>query len=366
MIHIKNILMHVFTGASVATTLFMVFVGYSDRINPVSHPILACLGMTMPFFIIANLLFLVAWVLIKWRRVWIPLLGFIIAYAPIRTYFPMHGSSKVPEGCIKVMSYNVGCYDGNKDYGDACFDSIYNYVKRQNAHIVCTQEDHKSNIPTMERFQELYPFNDTIHINPEDKYYNVLGIHSRFPIIRYERIPYKSKANGSIAFFLQIGKREVIVINNHLESFHLTPEDRQNYKNVLKGDVDSKTMETETRSLVKKVSEAMAKRAPQAEAVHRYIEAHKNYPIIVCGDFNDTPISYTRHTIAQDLIDCYVETGTGAGISYNQKGFSFRIDQMMCSNHFHPFLCKVDNSIKASDHYPIICSMALDGHFQKP
>ena len=365
MINIRNIVMHIFTGASVATALLLVFVGYSDRINPVSHPVLACVGMTLPFFIIVNLLFLVAWIFIKWKRAWIPLLGLLIAYPPIRTYFPLHGSSKVPEGCIKVLSYNVCGYSGNKDYEKTCIDSICDYLKRQKAHIVCLQEDVNSSIPTMERMAEIFPFNDTVHINNSEKYPNSVGIHTRYPIIRKERIPYKSEANGSVAFFLKIGKQEVIVINNHLESFHLNPNDRQNYKDILKGEMGSQEMKAETRTLIKKVSDAMAIRAPQADAVHRYIEAHKNYPIIVCGDFNDTPISYVRHTIAQDLTDCYVETGTGAGISYNQKGFSFRIDQMMCSNHFQPFRCKIDQSTKASDHYPIVCWMMLDGHFQK-
>lgn len=365
MINIKNIVMHVFTGASVATALLLVFVGYSDRINPVSHPVLACVGMTLPFFIIANLVFLVAWVFIKWKRIWIPLIGLLIAYAPIRTYFPMHGSSKVPEGCIKVVSYNVCGYSGNKDFGKNCIDSICDYLKRQKPHIVCLQEDVNTGIPTLERMADIFPFNDTVHINTSEKYPNVVGIHSRYPIIRKERIPFKSEANGSVAFYLKIGKQEVIVINNHLESFHLNPDDRENYKNILKGEMGSKQMETETRTLIKKVSDAMALRAPQADAVHHFIETHKRYPTIVCGDFNDTPISYVRRTIAKDLIDCYVETGTGAGISYNQKGFSFRIDQMMCSNHFHPFRCEVDDAIKASDHYPIKCWLRLDGHFQK-
>ncbi|MBP3757795.1 MAG: endonuclease/exonuclease/phosphatase family protein [Prevotella sp.] len=361
---LKNILMHVFTGASVAVAVMLILVGYSDRINPVSHPVLACIGMTLPFFIIINLLFLVAWVLIKWKRLWIPLLGFIVAYGPVHTYFPLHGSSKVPEGSIKVMSYNVCGYQGNKDYGN-CFDSIYNYLKREKPHIVCLQEDMLQNTPTMERLAELFPFNDTVHVNHKEGYTNVLGIHTRYPIIRKERIEYKSDANGSVAFFLKVGKREVIVVNNHLESFHLNPNDREKYKNILKGEIGGKAMEDGTRTLIKKVSDAMALRAPQADAVHKYVEAHKDYPLIVCGDFNDTPISYVRHTIAQNLTDCYVETGTGAGISYNQKGFSFRIDQMMCSSHFQPSRCEVDDAIKASDHYPVKCWMMLDGHFQK-
>lgn len=357
---IKSILVNILTGASVTMTLLMIIVGYSDRINPVDHPVLACLGMTFPFFIIINLLFLVAWLLIKWRKIWIPLVALIVCYDAIHTYFPLHGSSKIPDGNIKVLSYNVCCF-AKPDY-TAPFDSIYNYIKAQKADIVCLQEDV---CPDMEKLNKLFPHNDTVHVNQAPTYTNAVGIHTRFPIIKKERIPYKSTANGSVAFYLKIGQRTVIVINNHMESFHLSPVDRKRYKEVLKGGMDSKTAEAETRSLVKKVSDAMALRAPQAEAVHRYIEAHSDYPIIVCGDFNDTPISYARRTIAQGLTDCFVATGTGSGITYNQKGFNFRIDHIMCSTDFTPYRCIVDEKPKASDHYPIMCWMELDGFFNK-
>ena len=105
--------------------------------------------------------------------------------------------------------------------------------------------------------------------------------------------------------------------------------------------------------------EAGEAEGPQAEAVHQYIEAHRQYPIIVCGDFNDNPISYSRRIIAQGLTDCFVETGRGVGLSYNQKGFFFRIDHIMCSDHFKPYNCSVDNKIDASDHYPISCRLKL-------
>jgi endonuclease/exonuclease/phosphatase (EEP) superfamily protein YafD len=107
--------------------------------------------------------------------------------------------------------------------------------------------------------------------------------------------------------------------------------------------------------LLEKLGSAAAKRAPEAEAVHRYIEQHSQYPTIVCGDFNDTPISYSRRTIAQGLTDCFQASGRGIGMSYNQKGFFFRIDHILCSEHFQPFNCYIDDEMDASDHYPIIC-----------
>lgn len=56
------------------------------------------------------------------------------------------------------------------------------------------------------------------------------------------------------------------------------------------------------RLLIRKLAEASAIRAPQADAIAHEITTSPHPSIIVCGDFNDTPISYTHRTIAQDLM----------------------------------------------------------------
>ena len=355
---ITRFLLNIITGANVATIAIMLLVGFSDRINPAAHPTLGCAGMFFPFFIAANLLFLVLWIVIKWQRAWIPIAGFALAYAPIRTYIPLHfGSEEADEGnVLTVISYNVAGY--NHGEGSGAVDSIAAWLDREQPDIVCLQEDMNPRHEPFERLNALFEYNDTVHVNDVDNsYINALGIHSRFPILKSEPIAYDSKSNGSAAFFLLIGGDTVVVINNHLESTHLSPEERQRYKDVLKGEMEADSAREETRLLINKISSQMALRAPQADAVHDYIEAHRHLPIIVCGDFNDTPISYVRRTVAKGLTDCFVEAGCGLGLSYNQKGFFFRIDHMMCSSDYMPTSCRVERKITASDHFPLICRL---------
>ena len=351
---VRNILVYILTGATIATEVLLVLVAYSDRLNPVDHPVLACAGMMLPFVLLFNLLLFVLWLLLRWRKAWIPLAGFILAYPSIRVYMPLHLSQEPPEGCIKVMSYNVACYSHKKKEQDP-LASIIDYLQQQQPDIVCTQEDVGLNGKSRDGLLRLFPYNDTIHINRHSSpLINALGIHSRFPIIRKERIDYDSQANGSAAFFLLIGSDTVIVVNNHLESTHLSNSDRQRYTDMIQGTMTRQDAQAETRMLMGKLSAAMVKRAPQADAVCQYVGQHSRYPIIVCGDFNDTPISYARRTIADGLVDCFVESGSGFGFSFSQKGFFVRIDQLMCSRHFVPYSCFVDNKIEASDHYPIV------------
>ena len=201
----------------------------------------------------------------------------------------------------------------------------------------------------------IFPYNSREVFGSEHEL-NGISIYTRFPIIKKENIPYESKGNGSCAFFINVNGKTVVVVNNHFESNCLTADDKSKYKAILKGDVEGDSAKTDSRYIAGKLAEASRRRAPQADVVHKYVEnISKKYPVIVTGDFNDNPISYTRRVMAQGLTDCYVETARGIGLSYNQKGFYVRIDNIMCSDHFTPYNCHVDDKIRASDHNPIVC-----------
>ena len=360
---IKKIIISLLTGANVVTIALMLFVGYSDRLNPETYPLLAFVGMLFPFFIVANLLFLPLWVVVSWKRLWIPVVGFILAYVPIRTYFPINFNGDPPDDCLTVVSYNTCGFGGNWKY-DHAVDTVADYLRRINADIVCLQEDHGGKGGSgFDKMKELYPYNDTIHIYDKKAAINAIGIHTRYPIIRKERIDYDSNTNGSMAYYLLMDADTLLVINNHLESTHLSEKERSGYKDVLRGEVARDEAEDRILNILAKLGEQMVKRAPQAEAISRYVEAHRQYPVIVCGDFNDTPISYTRHTIAKNLTDCFVTAGCGLGLSYNRKGFNLRIDHMMCSSEWVPVSCIIDSKMDASDHYPLVCRLKkADNH----
>lgn len=359
---IKSFVINLIAGANIATILLMLLAGYSDRLNPEQHPILSVLGMTFPVFLLVNLLFLFLWLTIKWKKAWIPIAGFAAAYVPITLFMPVNMRQEVPEGTIKLISYNVCTYGGNYKYENG-FETVFSYLERQKADIVCLQEDVDSwRRYVFIKYAKIYPYNDTTMLHNNAFTYNCVGIHTRFPIIRKERIWYPSNTNGSVAYYLNTGKDTLLVINNHLEGTHLSESERNNYKRMLRGKMERDTAKAESMFLIEKLGNNNAKRAVQADIVHRYIEEHRQYPTIVCGDFNDTPISYARRTIAQGLTDCFQTTGRGFGLSYNQKGFYFRIDHILCSPDLQPYNCQVDDEMDASDHYPIICHLKMRGN----
>ena len=144
---LKSFTINLVAGANIATVLLMVLAGYSDHLNPQEHPLLSCMGMTFPVFLVVNLLFLFFWLTFKWKKMWIPIVGYALVYVPLTIYMPIHKSQTVPEGTIKLLSYNVCQYGGNYKY-EYGFETVYDYLKDQDADIVCLQED----VDTWRRF----------------------------------------------------------------------------------------------------------------------------------------------------------------------------------------------------------------------
>ena len=352
---LKAFTVRLIAGANVATVLVMLLVGYSDRLNPADHPLLSTLGMTLPVFLLINLVFLFFWLIFKWRMVWISVLGLVLAYVPISIYMPLNSSQDIPDGALKIISYNVCAYGGNYKYEQG-FEKVRDYLVEEKPDIVCIQED----IDTWRRYvflhyEKTFAYNDTMVIANNPQSYNALGIHSKYPIIHRERIAYPSAANGSVAWWLKVGDDTLIVVNNHFESCHLNKDDRAQYLQMIKGKMPRDSVREESKLLLVKLAEANAKRSRQIRTVRQYALDHSQYPVIVCGDFNDSPISYSRYAMAEVLTDCYATTGKGIGLSYNQKAFSFRIDHFFCNDRLQPYRCEIDGKMDASDHNPLIC-----------
>lgn len=352
---LKEFTVHVIAGANFASVIVMLLVGFSDRLNPSDHPLLSTLGMTFPIFLLINLAFIFFWLIFKWRMVWISVCGFLLAYVPISIYIPINVQQDIPEGALKVISYNVCTYGGNYKYDDG-FERVRDYLFAEDPDIVCLQED----VDTWRRYvflhyEKHFAYNDTMVIANTAQSFNALGIHTKYPIIRRERIAYQSEANGSVAWWLKVNGDTLVVVNNHFESCHLNNDDRRQYRQILKGEMSRDSVREESKMLLIKLAEANAKRAAQIRIVRDYAQQHSQYPVIVCGDFNDNPISYSRHAMAEALTDCFVKTGRGIGLSYNQKAFSFRIDHFFCNDKLEPYHCKIDGKMDASDHNPLIC-----------
>ena len=234
-----------------------------------------------------------------------------------------------------------------------CPKEMLSYLQKSDADIICMQEfpvKDQIKLKEINKALKKYPYKSSTVIEGT---YGV-ACYSRYPILSEKRIDYKSNANGSVAYKLKIENDTILLINNHLESNKLTKDDKRVYKKILK-DPSNEEASKDSKMLLRKLADASGIRASQADRVAQIVLESKEAGIIVCGDMNSAPLSYTHRTLSKHLTDAFVDSGCGLGISYNQNYFFFRIDHILTNDYFKAVNCTVDKSIKSSDHYPIWC-----------
>ncbi len=340
--------------------------GYAPHLNPQDYGILALAGYVFPAMLVLTLLSLALCALTARRHLPVPVAALLLAYGPVTLYTPLHLTEEVPEGALKVISYNT------HDWGQGASDdshvpdgrnglSVITYLAESNADIIALQESTPGG-PARHNL-------DTI-LNPQYEYHDTVvcpsrsstGVYSRYPIKRKQSITQDSDRGGcSAAFWLDVNGREVLVINNHLQSTGLSIEQRNRFSAMVHGGGD--TIRTISRGIVSKLLESSRIRVPQAENVaafvRRHRRAHPRTPIIICGDFNDIPLSYTHRVISDGLTDCYAATALGPGFSYKRYAMRVRIDNVLCTPDLTPYNFHTDHSINTSDHYPIVGWLAM-------
>ncbi|NMA73078.1 MAG: endonuclease [Bacteroidales bacterium] len=339
-----------------------IFTAYSPSFHPEKHPILSSAGLAFPLFLLINISFMLFWLFIKIKYALLPLLSFFICFSQIKTYFPIHFKSQdPPEQHLKILSYNVMGFDRSfKENGE---NPILNYLKESNADIICIQEYSTSNNPkklTQENIAEAlkeYPFFKKNQVGSSSSG-NFVACFSKYPILSNEKINNQSAYNGSVKYEIAIKQDTITLINSHLESNKLTKEDKVIYEEILATSQEANQVKEGMIHLINKLSEASTIRATQIDTLTKVIAEAKHLPLIHCGDFNDSPISYPLNTLRKQLNDAFVQSGHGLGISYNQNKFYFRIDHILISKDLKSYQCTVDKSIDSSDHYPIWCYVA--------
>jgi len=365
---LKRFFRIVFYTLSAIVWGFLLLSSFSGYVSPYRFVFLSYLGLFFPFILVGNIAVFIVWLLFKqWKPVLLHLAVFGICMGAIHTYCPLHKKTKdIPEDAIKILTYNVMRFNNvTRDNSGIPPSKILQYIQEVDADIVCIQEFGASKSNTKYLLEQdimdamnKYPYHsfDSFTFPYLNEIYGLV-IFSKFPILSTQKVPYESAYNGSFITELDIRGKRVTLINNHLESNKLTEEERSNYYQLTR-EVDTQSLDAFTQMMGKRLTPAFKTRALQAQVISQVIQENKNPYLIVCGDFNDTPISYARYKIKGKLHDAFVDSGFGLGITYNKYRFLFRIDYILYSNNIKSYNCTV-GKLKSSDHFPLWCYLQL-------
>lgn len=313
-------------------------------VSPVVLWPLAFAGLAYPLLLLTTVAFAVLWAVRgKWKLLLFHVLLIAFRVDLVQAHFQLRTEGTQAKGNgIRVMSYNVHLFSAYTEADNADVQSsILKNIETEHPHIICLQEyfsfggkKHERSKAQLASFRKgkyahFEGYNDRL-----GKTYSsgsALATFTDYPIVQKGRlVAGDNEAMRCIYSDLRIGTDTVRVYNVHLESIRIQEEDFDAMNRVLLL-AESDSLE-QLNGIVVKLRNAFVSRAELSDSLSAHI-GRCPYPVIVCGDFNDTPASYSYQRIAKGLEDSFRDAGRGIGVTYARIPL-FRIDNVLYSSQF--------------------------------
>jgi endonuclease/exonuclease/phosphatase family metal-dependent hydrolase len=320
-------------------------------------------------------MFVVLWLPIKYPFSLISLSLILLNVGNIDKHFQLKGAVPPPSctNCIKVMSYNVklfGLYDTeDKKLRNRNKNIIFQYINEEQPDIVCFQEyfydkSGKLNFNTTDTLLKILKLKEK---NYHYEYFNAIRDDFYYGFATFSKHKIVGKGivempdSIIIATYIDFKNKSdtIRVYNCHLASIHFENEDYEIGKQLKINPINDPKWQKKVNILYEKLEFAFLIRKEQAKVLKQHLKKCLHF-IILCGDLNDSPASFTYNKVAGNLKDSFRESGKGMGETYLGETFpKFRIDYILHDKGYKSYGHTVGTNITISDHYPIYTWISL-------
>jgi endonuclease/exonuclease/phosphatase family metal-dependent hydrolase len=339
----------------------------STHINPNEFSLLPFFGMAYPVFLLVNFVFILLWLWRKKKFVYISIISILVGYNHLFNFFQIsYNDNEASKNSISVMSYNVRLFDWYNWTGNIkTRNEMFKMLQKENCDVFCFQEfvyhEEKGYFETRDTLTQFLDaknyYEGYTHVVRGGHYFGI-AIFSKYPIVNKGALKFENDANNNCIFIdIKVNKDTIRVYNTHLSSIRFQKQDYQFVDSLGVKEENIKELKEGGIRIIKKLETAFVKRGSQIDIISRSIK-NCPYPVVLCGDFNDTPISYTYNSMASILKDSFKSSGNGIGNTYIGIFPSFRIDYIFHSNQLKSENYKTHPQ-SFSDHHAISCSIEL-------
>jgi endonuclease/exonuclease/phosphatase family metal-dependent hydrolase len=321
----------------------------APNIAPSSSRYFIFIGMAFPFLLLFHLFFISYWAIKRKRFFIYSLLCLLIGWSHVKGVLGLHlGSSDDPKA-LKVMTFNSANLILNSSKPKDQSAAFALFLKKYNPDVLCFQEFvTQCNEPYLQRY---FPYQEnTGGVNKR------ITIFSKYPIEYCEDLPYYNyETNGSTLADINVRGKKIRIYAVHLITNGVTETAGRVVNQLETGDFDKKQSKSDFRLISRHVTKGAKAREKQSANIA--LHAQKSpYPTIICGDFNDPPLSYSYQTLAEGRLDAFKEAGFGFSSTYLGGIPLLCIDHILVSEAFEVLDCVVPN-VEFSDHYPVMATL---------
>ena len=324
---------------NIVAAVALVVAYISPFIDPsiISFP--AFFGLAFPLLLFLNLAFAIIWLFINWKYSLLSLILIVAGYSEVKAHvqlFPEKKSENVKG--IKVLTYNVRNYGfkGRKNIKSTVEGIKKEVLVKESPDIICLQEGSGKN---------------KLKLNG----YKIFGKTENFIFLKSKAFKVIKKgdlidgSDNKFGLFADVifNDDTIRVFNVQLLSYSVSGDIEEYETQPEKVNPKKKII-----TITKKLKKGFTYRVNETYKLRKALEKSP-YPVILCGDFNDPPASYTyRELITTGLKDSFTESGKGYGNTYNGYLPNMRIDYILASENLDFYNYKVIKT-DFSDHFPV-------------
>jgi endonuclease/exonuclease/phosphatase family metal-dependent hydrolase len=364
-----------FISLNCITIFFYLLACLVPFLNPGVHWFIALLGLVFPLLFFVLLGFLIYWVLRRSKWAFICVAVLLISWQQVTVVFNLFGNKKFntvksPES-LRILTWNLSSWgESNRSDTKNNMDDMVGVIKTANADVLCFQEYlyfkrskfRDSIIPALRAQGYRYAYFGQIDYTGYLYSLTVLTatvIMSKYPFIDSSKTFYREKEHSEplLSIDLKFHDQTVRIFNTHLQSVSFQKND---YAALHSLKEPGEASVAESRAMVGKIKIGYKKRAGETDILQTKIK-ESPHPVIVCGDFNDVPNSYTYFTVKGNLQDAFLEKGWGLGRTFRFISPTLRIDYILADKRFN---VKQYTELKFpySDHYAVVADIDISNN----
>lgn len=333
----------------------------ASYISPAKFWIIAFFGLPFVYIYPLNFFFLFYYAFRKRNHIIMPLIACISGLGIFLQTFNFTSSkqSNKSENNLKILSYNVRLFDlYNWSHNIETREKMISFLVETDADVNCFQEYYTedsglfNNTEALKKALKSPYFHYTYPTSTANntRHWGIITF-SKYPIVNAGEIDFGKKLTNSCIYIdLLVNSDTIRVYNTHLESIRFKKKDYEYVKDI------KENVEEQNYSgfipIIKRLRNAFVKRAAETDLISNHIK-NSPYKTILCGDFNDTPSSYSYHSFSNILNDSFKNGPFGFSTTYNGVFPAFRIDYILHSPQLISTNFKVIK-VDFSDHFPVL------------